>query len=61
MDTGIIDTEISVTNTTKGYIELLASRIHRNMIRKLRSINSKSVQLLILTVSMVAVIFAAQQ
>jgi hypothetical protein len=31
------------------------------MIRKLRSINSKSVQLLILALSLLAVIFAAQQ
>jgi hypothetical protein len=28
MDTDIFDTEISVANITKGYLELLASRIH---------------------------------
>jgi hypothetical protein len=61
MDTDIFDTEISVTNVTKVFIELSASRIHRKMIKKLRSLNSKSVHLVILTVSMIAVIFAAQQ
>jgi hypothetical protein len=61
MDTDIFDTEISLTFVTKVFIELLTSRIHRNMIRKLRSINSKSVQLLILALSLLAVIFAAQQ
>jgi hypothetical protein len=61
MDTDIFDTEISVINITKSYIELSTSRIHQNMIRKLRSFNSKSVHSLILAVSIIAVIFAAQQ
>jgi hypothetical protein len=61
MDTDIFDYEIFVTNIIKSYIELSTSRIHRNMIRKLRSFNSKSMHLLILAASMVAVVFAAQQ
>ena len=61
MDTEIIDFEISVTNITKVFIELSTFRIHRNMIRLLLSLNSKSMHLLILAVSIVAVIFAASQ
>jgi hypothetical protein len=61
MDTNIFDYEISVTNMNKSYIELSASRIHRNMIRKLRNLDSKSVHLLILAVSIVTIIFAASQ
>jgi hypothetical protein len=60
MDTDVFDTEISLTNMTKVFIELSASHIHRNMIRKLRSLNSKSMHPLILAASIVAVIFAAQ-
>jgi hypothetical protein len=49
MDTKIIDTGISLTFVTKVFIELSTS-LHPNMIRKLRSFNSKSMHLLILVV-----------
>jgi hypothetical protein len=61
MDTELFDTEISVTNITNGYIELSTSRIYWNMIKKLRSLNSKSVILLILAASIISVIFTIQQ
>jgi hypothetical protein len=61
MDTNIFDTEKSLTNVTKVFIELSTSHIHRNMIRKLRSLNCKSAYFLVLAVSIIAVIFAAQQ
>ena len=61
MDKETFDTEISVTCITKGYIEPSTHRIHRNMIKKLRNLNSKSVILFVLAASIIPVIFTFQQ
>lgn len=60
MDTEIFNIEISSTNVTKAFIEYSSSGIHRNMIRKLRSLSSKSVYSVILAMTLIAV-FSAQQ
>jgi hypothetical protein len=61
MDTDISDYEIFVTNIIKSYIELLTSRIHRNMISELRSLNNKNTYVLVLAMALFTGIFTAQQ
>jgi hypothetical protein len=52
MDIDIFDYEIFVTSILKSYIELSTSRIHRNMISELRSLNNKNTYVLVLAMAL---------